>query len=308
MGHILEIKTMQSGPFRILIEALHSLLADVNFIFTPEKVEDEPKDNNKENSSESEDSDMSDDSDDSEDVKKSEEEPPVPVNKVGGLKIHAINKSKTKFIHVKLNADKFDYYYCRDSRLILGINLINLCKYIKSMSNFDTITLAVEEDNRDELKIILENSMKCQKITYRLHLVELDKMECEIKPIKFPYCIHMPSQDFHMYCKNMASFADNMQIICTSKKIEFRVDGEQGPIHVELGQTVNGLTIDSTNNCNKIVQGTYELKTLVLFTKCTGLCNNVSIYIENDCAIIVKYDVAALGNIKLCLSQKKRES
>jgi hypothetical protein len=44
-----------------------------------------------------------------------------------------------------------------------------------------------------------------------------------------------------------------------------------------------------------------SLPHLVLFTKCTNLCNNLDIHMKNDWFLMIKYVVANLGEIKLCL-------
>jgi len=38
------------------------------------------------------------------------------------------------------------------------------------------------------------------------------------------------------------------------------------------------------------------------FIKCTNLCNTIEMYLENDLPLVVKYAVASLGEIKLCLA------
>ena len=53
---------------------------------------------------------------------------------------------------------------------------------------------------------------------------------------------------------------------------------------------------------NKVIQGEFSLKNLSYFIKCTNLCNQIEIYLENNRPLIVKYNVASLGEIKLCLS------
>jgi proliferating cell nuclear antigen len=300
MVNILQVKTIQSGAFKTLIEALQTLLNDVNFQFTPldvKKIYVKPDSDSSEPNS---------DSGDSRNFIENNQEKDN-IKKVGGLKINAVNKNKTVYVHVKLDADKFDYYECTEPEITLGINLSSLYRNLKCMTNVDTITLSVDHESREELKIILENSEKNQKITSRLNLVDLEKLEYNIKPIKFPYKIDMPSIDFHNHCKNISTFSNKMEIICTSKKIEFKCKGEQGMVCIEIGQTDNGLSIESTNSETKIVQGEFELKYLVAFTKCTNLGQNVSLYLENDCVLILRYDVAALGDIKLCLAPNRKE-
>ena len=53
---------------------------------------------------------------------------------------------------------------------------------------------------------------------------------------------------------------------------------------------------------NKVIQGEFSLKNLNYFIKCTNLCNQIEIYMENDMPLIIKYNVASLGEIKLGLS------
>ena len=54
---------------------------------------------------------------------------------------------------------------------------------------------------------------------------------------------------------------------------------------------------------NKIIQGNYSLKNLSYFIKCTNLCSSIELYLENDLPLIVKYYVASLGWMHLCLAQ-----
>lgn len=297
MVYILELKTVQSGAFKTLVEALKEILNDVNFEFSPYYIENNSveSDHDSDNSDESE----SDNSD-------SEEEKKVVskgTKKVGGLKVMAVNKTQTILIHLKLDADKFDYYYCARKKLILGINMLNFYRLIKTMSNFDTLTLAVDDEDINKLIIKLENGDKNCISTYKLNLMDLDVEDIEVEPAKFPYSINMLSVDFHKICKDMHNIAEKIEIKCTSKKIYFHCKGEMASLETELGETANGLSIDVYQD--EIVQGLFELKNLVLFTKCTNLCNTVTLYIKNDYPLVIKYSVAALGEIKLCLSPNK---
>ena len=297
MVYILELKTVQSGAFKTLVEALKEILNDVNFEFSPYYIENNSveSDHDSDNSDESE----SDNSD-------SEEEKKVVskgTKKVGGLKVMAVNKTQTILIHLKLDADKFDYYYCARKKLILGINMLNFYRLIKTMSNFDTLTLAVDDEDINKLIIKLENGDKNCISTYKLNLMDLDVEDIEVEPAKFPYSINMLSVDFHKICKDMHNIAEKIEIKCTSKKIYFHCKGEMASLETELGETANGLSIDVYQD--EIVQGLFELKNLVLFTKCTNLCNTVTLYIKNDYPLVIKYSVVALGEIKLCLSPNK---
>ena len=53
---------------------------------------------------------------------------------------------------------------------------------------------------------------------------------------------------------------------------------------------------------SEVIQGEFSLKNLGYFIKCTNLCNNIEMFLENDLPLVVKYSVASLGEIKLCLA------
>jgi hypothetical protein len=55
-------------------------------------------------------------------------------------------------------------------------------------------------------------------------------------------------------------------------------------------------------DASKVIQGEFSLKNLGYFIKCTNLCSQIEVYLENDLPLVVKYNVASLGEIKLCVS------
>ena len=173
------------------------------------------------------------------------------------------------------------------------------------MTHFDTMTWAVDSEDINKLIIILESVEKNEKKIFKLNLMDLDDERYDVDPVAFPYSINLPSQDFHKYCKDMATAADKMEIKCISNRVFLSGKGELGDVDFEIGESIGGLSIDvNTKNSNEIVQGLFELKYLIIFTKCTSLCNQVTLYLKNDYPLIVKYTVA-LGNIKLVLSPSK---
>jgi proliferating cell nuclear antigen len=276
---ILELKTTQTHSIKILTDTLNSLLPDVNFVFYPNVIESENEDGPKQ---------------------------------TGGLIIKEINKTGTILVYVRLDADKFDFYNYNyhKNKIVVGINLTNLLKCLKCMSNYDTMTWAVDSDDINKLIIILESSERKEKKTFKLNLMDLQEEKYEVEPIDFPYSITLPSQDFHKYCKDMFSAAEKMEIICTSKKVMFSGNGELGPIEFEVSETNGGLTIETNHNCyDEIVQGLFELRSLIIFTKCTNLSNTVTLYLKNDYPLIIKYTIAPLelGEIKMVLSPSKND-
>jgi len=270
---ILELKTSQTLAIKILTDTLNSLLTDINFVFTPSIINDNSE-----------------------------------VNKVGGVIIKEINKTGTILVYTKLDADKFDYYNYNyhKSKLSLGVNLNNLLKCLKCMSNFDTMVWQLDSEDMNKLVMILESNERKEKKIFKINLMDLEEEKYDIEPIEFPFSITLPSQDFHKYCKDMSSATEKIELICSKNKFVFSGNGEIGNVEFEIGETNGGLSIDVNSSCNEeIVQGIFELRFLIIFTKCTNLCSTVTLYLKNDYPLIVKYGIATLGEIKLVLSPSK---
>ena len=109
----------------------------------------------------------------------------------------AMDSSHTVLVHLKLNSEQFEEFHCKN-KLILGINMINLFKLIKTMSNNDTLTLYIEEDNQSVLGIKIENSEKIQLLDINLTM-DLHEDNIQIPPTVFESVITLPSSDFKKY-------------------------------------------------------------------------------------------------------------
>ena len=220
-----------------------------------------------------------------------------------GIKVMAMDSSHTVLVHLKLNASNFEYYKC-DEKKILGINMLNFFKLIKTMGNSDTLTLFLERDNENVLGIKIENSEKNTTTKYNLNLMDLHEENIQIPPAVFDSVITMPSVDFQKICRDMHNLADNLEIKSTENQLIFSCKGHFASQETSIGETNSGLSFVKNENPDEIVQGIFALKHLVLFSKCTNLCNSSELYLKNDYPLIIKYSVASLGDIKLCLAPK----
>ena len=292
MVKIIELKTTQSSAIKILVDTLNSLLTDVNITFYPtQKNNDE---------SDYENSESSEESSDNKEKK---------VSKKGGVVIKEVNKTITVLVYCKLDGFEEYHYNYHKSKLMIGVKLPNLLKCLKCMTHFDTMSWIIEDEDMNKLVVILESTERNEKKVFKLNLMDLDDEKYEIEPVQFPYGITMPSQDFHKYCKDMASvMANKMDIQCTSNMVFLSGKSDIGTVDFQVGESIGGLQIDVNTDKNEIVQGIFELKYLTIFTKCTNLCNEVKLFLKNDYALVVRYQVAALGEIKLVLSPSEPEN
>tara|TARA_B100001057_G_C22753282_1_gene912638 strand:- start:399 stop:1187 length:789 start_codon:yes stop_codon:yes gene_type:complete len=256
MDNIIEIKTVQSSAFRILVEALKEILVDANLEC------DET-----------------------------------------GIKMIAMDSSHTVLVHLKLESDKFEEYKCLEKKN-LGINMLNFYRIIKTMNNGDTLSLFMERDSESVLGIKIENCEKNTTSTFHLNLMDLDIHDIEIPPAIFESVITMPSSDFQKIIRDMHNYADFIDIKSVEEHLIFSCKGDFCSQETIIGETNEGMSFTTNQEPDKVIQGIFALKHLVLFGKCTNLCNSIQIFLKNDYPLIIKYTVASLGEIKLCLAPK----
>lgn len=222
-----------------------------------------------------------------------------------GMKIMAMDSAHTVLVFLKLDADKFESFYCK-SKYVVGISMINLFKLIKTMTNRDTLTLYIDEDDSDKLGIKIENGDKNSVTNFKLNLMDLNEDTFDIPPATFNFVITMPSVDFQKICRDMNNLADVIEIQSVGEQLRFSCKGDFAEQETIIGEASNGMVFvkKQENVDDEIVQGLFMLKNLVMFTKCTNLSNTVDIYLKNNYPLIICYNVGSLGILKLCLAPK----
>ena len=137
--------------------------------------------------------------------------------------------------------------------------------------------------------------------------MDLPDDNIKIPDITFDNVIVMPSNRFQRICRNIFNFSDKIEIECVGPQLTFRGCNTNVKQESKIKPTTNGLRFIQNDNPTEIIQGIFELKHLVLFSKCSNLSNIIQIHIKNDYPLVLKCDVASLGEIKLCLAPQAEE-
>tara|TARA_B100001142_G_scaffold228561_1_gene226660 strand:- start:1243 stop:2055 length:813 start_codon:yes stop_codon:yes gene_type:complete len=264
MNNILTIQTVQIAPFRTLMTALKDILLETNITFSSE-----------------------------------------------GIKIINMDKSHTILVHLFLNAQNFEFYECLQDKIIIGVNMFHLFKLINTIDNDDTLSIYIDSADYTDgivkfLGLKFENGdIKQQKIQ-KLRLIEPDTDELEVPDVKFSSILNLPATDFQKIIRDLACISDKIEIksVATSIGAEliFKCTGGFAQAEIRRAETDGGMSFIQKQDSSKIIQGEFSLKNLGYFIKCTNLCNQIEMYLENDLPLVVKYNVASLGEIKLCLA------
>lgn len=223
-----------------------------------------------------------------------------------GLKIMAMDTSHVVLIFAKMEADKFEEYKCtgKNGKIIVGLNMFKLHAIIKTITNNDTLTLFIEESDPNKLGIRIENPEKNYKTTYKLFMLDINVLNVKIPPVDFHTTITMPTTYFQKIIRDMHNIAETLEIRSVDKFLHLSCKGEfctqETIIGVDNNFSVNIKKNDS--QVDDIIQGVFSLKYIAIFTKCTNLCQNVEIYLKQEYPLILSYDIANLGTIKLALS------
>ena len=223
-----------------------------------------------------------------------------------GIKVIAVAETHTVLTYLRLHADRFEYFYC-PAKYVLGMNMIYLFKLIKTLSNNDSLTLFLPASNPNKLGIRAENAEKGTTNTWMMKLFDTNVVNIEFPNITFTSIIHMPSADFQKICRDFNALAEKLEITSSATDLIFRcvgdfVDGET----VMMSNNQGGIEVQ--RNTTEIVQGIFELKYLVLFTKCTNLCASTQIHLKNDVPLVLRYMVANLGEVRLVLAPQKQKT
>lgn len=267
-GTLIRITTVQTAAFKTLIEALKDILVDCNLEFIPDG-EGEGTD------------------------------------KTGSIKILAVNNQAGMLVHMRLHSTNFDEFECQ-CRQAIGMNMQIFYKVIKTINNSDILTLhrSSNDYEKNRMAVKISNKDKKQSFQYSLQIIDVDNDVLDVSQASFQAIVIMNSCDFQKVCKDMNGIeAKYVDITLAGNVFRISGKGDSAVGKAEFSENQNTVTINRKEEAkNVIITGKYELKNLLLFTKCTNLCNHIEIYLKNDYPLLIKYTVASLGYMHLCLS------
>ena len=225
-----------------------------------------------------------------------------------GIRIINMDKSHTILAHLYLAAQNFEFYECKKDKIIIGVNMFHLFKLINSIDNDDTLTLYIEGSDYVEgivshLALKFENGEIKQCKTQKLRLIEPEPEELQYPDVKFSSIINLPSADFQKIIRDLSCISDKLEIKSVGNELIFKCSGQFASAEIHRAESDGSMGFILKQDSSKIIQGEFSLKNLGYFIKCTNLCQQIEVYLENDLPLVVKYDVASLGSIRLCLAQ-----
>jgi proliferating cell nuclear antigen len=223
-----------------------------------------------------------------------------------GIKLLSVDPTRTVLVHLKLLGSKFEEYTCPEPKII-GLNLEDFFKIIKNMENSDTLRLFVEKDDENTIGIQRHNKEENIDNTIYLSLMDIPVQDKKIPPAKFENVIVISSGRFQRICREIFQFSEKIEITSLGEELSFKGYNTTVKQEIKVKPANTGMRYESNDTPDKIVQGIFDLKHLVQFSKCANLSNSIKIHFKNDFPLIIQCEVANLGTIKLCLVPQSEE-
>ena len=222
------------------------------------------------------------------------------------IKIIEANPTKTLFVHMQLN-NSFEKFECKKNKIV-GINLTNLYKPMKTMSSSDVLTIRIKDDpekkKAEVITLDIENSEKGKCLSCDIKLMDINITNISLDELNYESAITMPSEELQNICKAMLSFdIEVVDIKNVGKFLSFAGVSDTGAYKYKYTSDETDVVIKPKSK--NVVQGYFSLKYLSQFTKCTNLSSHVTLFLGNNMPITVQYDVGAMGQLKFVLAPKK---
>lgn len=213
-----------------------------------------------------------------------------------GIKVISLDTAHVTLINMFLPAENFEEYSC-ETDIIAGINLSNMYKLLKSVTNNDSLRMKI--DDHDILEIAIENTVKHSTTQFRLKLLDINEDDLSVPDIDMDLVTTLPSVDFQRIARDMANLATDISIVRRGHLLELSCEGDfaDQKTVIECGPPKEAEPIG----------GVYPLKYINMYTKATNLCSNVQLFQNSQnpkLPLIVRYAIANLGDVRFYLAQK----
>lgn len=217
-----------------------------------------------------------------------------------GVRLQAIDSAKCAVVYLKLRAEAFEEFVCRGEHR-LGVNMTNVFKLVKTSGSHDTVTFYMGSAADTELGIRIDNAEKNSVTDYKLNLLDLNEDRMQIPDERFDSVITMPSVFLQRMCRDMLNLSDVVTLRSEGSRLVISCAGDFARQETVIGEADAGMSF-ATRPGGRAVEGRFSLKYLALFCKASSLSNTVEIFLKNAFPLILKYNVASLGELRFLVA------
>jgi proliferating cell nuclear antigen len=181
--------------------------------------------------------------------------------------------------------------------------MASLFKLIRTASSHDTVVFFIRNDNiNSELGITIINSEKNSKTTFHLKLLDVDAESINIPSVEFQSIMTLPSAYLQRICRDMLNISDHLTLSCSNGVLSLSCDGDFARQETIIGESDDCLAVSLKNE--NVITSRFSLKYLSLFCRASSLCNVITLYMREEYPLILRYNVASLGELSFALAPK----
>ena len=251
-----------------------------------------------------------------------------------------------KLFNNKINEEENNFVYCafpEENTIFVGINLINMCKILKSVDKNDLLSFEIDKQNKNTLKIKIKNNIQTLQTTYKLNFIEICESKYEYKSIPNPIKISINAKFFQKLIKDISSINGKyLTIKVLNNKVFFTTNDScvtretvihkhdickkqkeltpKTPKTPKIPKTKtkiktkvksklktkqkNILQFIENTSMNNIVVGNYDIQDLLTTCKFTNLNKNIILHLQTDYPLYLFYKIENIGEILLIIKNK----
>ena len=218
-----------------------------------------------------------------------------------GIYIRALNRDETINVNAELLCDRFEHYNCKKEEHIVGIRLVSFYKIISTLGANNVLTMYVDESSPERLSTRIEIKERSTIHDYTINRLNIKVLRLDpIDSDDYPVIIEMPSNYFQKICRDANRLVDKVEIsYSTNSQLFLRFETEGIIQETTIGENKDYLKFIKNEKTEEIIQGVYNLKDLVSFSKCTSISDSVKLHLSNEHPFMVQYKIGNLGVIQL---------
>jgi proliferating cell nuclear antigen len=145
------------------------------------------------------------------------------------------------------------------------------------------------------MNVEIVSESKNTNTKFQLKLLDINESQIEVPDIEMSTITTLPSVDFQRLCRDMSNIGTEIEITREGTLMTLKCDGD----------FANQETSISCSEESPRISGLYSLRYLNIFAKGSSMCSSVQVLQEEaNRFLILKYNVASLGELKFYLATK----
>lgn len=208
-----------------------------------------------------------------------------------GIRLNAMNKGHTTFIHLHLEDAIFDEYECTEPERIC-VDTGELMKILKRAKTRDTVKWMTDEGN---LQIVFDGEAKR---TFKIRLIDIEYESPEPPRINLPVQVNIPVTLLKDMVDDVSLYSDKIHLHADEDYLKASADGDFGDARIEY---VHGCRVDDS------VESVFSLEMVRDMLRADKVSSSVTLYLGDTVPLRLVFDVNGGGELSFILAPRIEE-